>query len=77
MDNLDSHQKGVLKALLQSNYSIRTLTGISKDANVSKPEAQIAIGKLMENGLVGQLVREKGLRFYLTPEGRILATKLV
>jgi DNA-binding IclR family transcriptional regulator len=70
MEKLNEKSARVLGAFSRSGYSLRTATGLSKDAQLPKPEVQLALSDLISQGLVQQLANDKGVRFYLTVEGR-------
>lgn len=70
LDEKDTNRIKILKALTSSKYTYRSLIGISKDIELEINEVNIALSELFAKGFVNQQPREKGLRFYITKEGR-------
>ena len=67
---LSADQKMVLAALGEGRYALRSVSGISRETGLGRDTVNGAISQLMTHNLVGQIVREKGPRWYATPEGR-------
>lgn len=61
----------VLKAMLESQYSLRSISGISKDTGLSKQLVNRVLSSLIAQGLVSQSLSSKGQpRWFATLEGR-------
>jgi flagellar biosynthesis GTPase FlhF len=66
----DIEQK-ILKAMVESKFSMRSLTGIAKDAELSAALVNRAMGELIQKQLVTEAKNRDGqLRWYPTAEGR-------
>lgn len=60
-----------LKAMTNSSYSLRSISGIAKDSGLSKQLVNASITSLISKGLVAQTESSTGQpRWYPTPEGR-------
>ncbi|MDQ0496065.1 YEATS-associated helix-containing protein [Paenibacillus brasilensis] len=70
LEEKDVNRIKILKALTSNQYTYRSLSGISKDIELDIDEVNITLGELFTKGFVNQQPREKGLRFYITKEGR-------
>lgn len=72
--DLTDTEKKVLKAMISSSYSMRSITGIAKDTDLTKPSVSHVISTLMVKGLVVQAQSSSGQpRWYPSTEGRIHA----
>lgn len=72
--DLTDTEKIVLKAMISSSYSMRSITGIAKDTGLTKPSVSHVISTLMVKGLVVQAQSSSGQpRWYPSAEGRIHA----
>lgn len=61
----------VLKAMIGSGFTMRSLSGISKDSGVPKERVNSAISTLLQSELIGQTMSNNGQpRWYPTPKGR-------
>nr|WP_316640018.1 YEATS-associated helix-containing protein [uncultured Roseateles sp.] len=70
-ETLPSNEVAVLKAMKESQFSLRSMTGIAKDANLSKPFANEAITSLLSRGLLGEAIGKAGQpRWFITQAGR-------
>ncbi|WP_069999653.1 YEATS-associated helix-containing protein [Cellulosilyticum sp. I15G10I2] len=68
--NLSDDEKNVLMALSNSGYTYRSMGGVKNDTNLDKVKINTIINKLISEGLVGQANRTKGIRWFITEEGR-------
>ncbi|MDR7377432.1 hypothetical protein J2X19_002111 [Rhodoferax ferrireducens] len=69
-------EKQVLKAITESRFATRSITGVSKDTGLSKAVVQVTYGKLIEKGLLEQTKNDEDrLRWYPTALGRIVANE--
>ncbi|SYX85053.1 YEATS-associated helix-containing protein [Paenibacillus alvei] len=66
----DSNRVKVLKCLTDSRYSFRSLKGLSEQTELSESLITDLINELINDKYVDQSVREKGIRFFITKEGR-------
>ena len=67
-------ERNILKALVDSGFSMRTLTGIAKDAELSAATVNRQLGTLLDKGLVVEGKNREGRpRWYATAEGRRFA----
>ncbi|TLD46313.1 MAG: hypothetical protein FAZ92_01424 [Accumulibacter sp.] len=72
--DLTEPEKKVLKAMVSSSYSMRSITGIAKDTGLAKLSVSHVISTLMRKGLVVQAQSSSGQpRWYPSAEGRIHA----
>lgn len=72
-DITDAERK-ILKAMIESRFSMRSLTGIAKDAQLSTTQVNQAMGRLLERALVVEGRNKDGqLRWYPTGQGRQVA----
>ncbi len=66
----------VLRALLDSPYTLRSLTGIAKDSGLERAAVNMTLGLLIDKNFVGQSTGTHGApRWYATAAARALATK--
>ena len=69
-------EKQVLKAITESRFATRSITGVAKDTGLSRQVVQITYGKLIEKGLLEQTKNaEDRLRWYPSALGRIVANE--
>lgn len=66
----DSDRIKVLKCLSDSRFSFRSIKGLSQQTNVDETLLNELINELIKDKFVDQSVREKGIRFYITKDGR-------
>ena len=67
---LDDESKRLLRALGIGTHTFRSLPRLSEDTGIERPKVIEALTILVSKGLVGQAMRPKGVRWYLTEEGR-------
>jgi hypothetical protein len=68
-------ERKILKAMVESKFSMRSLSGIAKDAELSTAQVNKAIGELLKKQLVVEGKNRDGqLRWYPTGEGRSAAS---
>jgi hypothetical protein len=72
-DALTPEAKAIIRALQAGTFTYRSISGLSKDAQLDASSTQMAVNRLVVSGLVDQIPTEKGLRFYLTRGGRAAA----
>ncbi|MCA9453519.1 MAG: hypothetical protein H6750_13295 [Nitrospiraceae bacterium] len=61
----------ILKAMTMSRFSIRSLTGLAKDAGIPKEIVNATLGTLLQRGFVSETKNKQGQpRWYATPLGR-------
>ena len=64
----------VLKAIVESRFVSRTVSGIAKEADLSKGIVQATFGALISKGLLEQITNADGnLRWRATSLGRVVA----
>jgi hypothetical protein len=68
--SLDNDSKQLVQAFTKTGFTLRSVKGLTTDSGLTKEKVQDAITRLMAVGLVDQFVGEKGVRFFLTSEGR-------
>lgn len=67
-----TNESAVLKALTDTKFALRSLTGISSDAGLAKTDASAAISKLLAKDLIGETLGKSGQpRWFLTKAGRL------
>lgn len=70
----DAEELAVLKAMTQSSYSLRSITGLAKDSKLTKAVVNSTLSSLIGKGLASQTVNSKEQpRWFPTQEGRTLA----
>lgn len=70
----ESDERAVLKAMTNSSFSLRSITGLAKDSGLQKATVNSALSSLIGKGLVSQAQSSKGQpRWFATPEGRAVA----
>lgn len=68
---LSEIEKKVLKAMVDSRFVTRSVTGVAKDSGLSKSDVQATYGSLIAKGLVEQTTNNEGkLRWVVTALGR-------
>jgi len=68
---LGHEEKQVLRALTTSEYTFRTISGISKDTQLDKGRTNTILVRMMICGLAGRTVGKSGrLLWFATTEGR-------
>lgn len=75
-NELDEDEKLVLKAFLNSNFIMRSLSGIAKDTELNKSRVNILFGTLIQKGYIQQRDSDKGPKWYLSATGRETAVKM-
>ncbi len=74
-DVTDTERK-ILKAMIESRFAMRSLTGIAKEAQLSTAQVNQAMGRLLERALVAEGKNKDGqLRWYPTAQGRKVASE--
>jgi len=72
--SLDGQEQEILKLMVQSKYSFRSLIGVGQEAQkkgISSGRAAECLESLMKKGLIGKTLGKKGAeRWYVTTEGR-------
>ena len=71
-DNSELRQ-AILNTFIQSKFTYRSVSGISKQAGFNQAETKMELSRLQKEGLVKAVQRLKGLRFQLTSNGFIQA----
>lgn len=69
-DQNDPDDIKILKALANGGYLYRSLTGIVQDTSLEQSKVNQMLTDLINKGLVAQANPGKGLRWYITQEGR-------
>jgi predicted transcriptional regulator len=66
----------VLKAMVNSRFVTRSVSGVAKDSTLSKAAVQTTYGSLIAKGLVGQVKNSEGNpRWVVTALGRTIASE--
>jgi hypothetical protein len=69
-------ERQVLKAMCDSGFATRSLTGVAKDTGLSKASVQMTYGSLIAKGLLDQTKNKEGqLRWFVTALGRTVASE--
>nr|WP_294507176.1 YEATS-associated helix-containing protein [uncultured Rhodopila sp.] len=70
---LSESDRNVINALNSEAYARRSLSGVAKSSGLTKPEAALALARLVDVGLVahGQSSRTGSIMYQLTPRGRL------
>lgn len=64
-------EKNVLKAMVDSRFVTRSVSGVAKDSGIAKADVQATYGSLIAKGLVEQTMNSEGkLRWVVTALGR-------
>jgi predicted transcriptional regulator len=66
----DPDQIKILKALANGSYVYRSLSGISKEINLGKERISQVLNELVNENYAEKANREKGVRWFITPDGR-------
>ena len=67
----ESNKEKILKVLREGKYTYRSVSGISKDTDIeNKNDIKNILFELKENKLIGERDRGKGLRYFITDNGR-------
>jgi hypothetical protein len=66
---IDEADRTILRALRESRYVLRSVTGLSKDTGLDDSAIKQRLISLIERGLAGQRMGKKGMRWYLTQRG--------
>lgn len=68
---LDHNQKSILKAMIDSTFSARALSGLMNDTDLDEDELRESLASLVETGLMERKTTKKGFeRWFLTDDGR-------
>ncbi len=67
--DLTDEQRKVLESFIGSQYTYRSISGISKESNLDKTMVKNELVKLQKEGLVDVVQRQKGPRWRITSEG--------
>lgn len=74
---LDENQKKVLKAMIDSTFSARALSGLMNDTKLDEGELRDTLSSLVDIGYMENKTTKKGFeRWFLTDEGRRNARNL-
>jgi hypothetical protein len=66
----------VLKTMVESRFVTRSISGVAKDANLSKAVIQATYGTLIAKGMIEQVENADGnLRWRVTSIGRVVANE--
>jgi len=68
--DLSENETKILKTFVSGSFSIRSLSGISKEVGFPKDQVNTILDDLIDKGLVLQREKEKGPRWSITVEGR-------
>lgn len=67
-------EEKVLKAMCESRFATRSISGVAKDADLTKAAVQATYGSLISKGLVEQTTNKDGQpRWFVTSLGRTVA----
>lgn len=67
-------EKQILKAMVESRFSMRSISGIAKDSGLSSPTVNSSLGTMLAKALVAEGKNKDGqLRWYPTALGRQVA----
>jgi hypothetical protein len=66
----EEKERKILSALADSRFTLRSVSGISKDTHLAKFEVEENLNALIKAGLAGQKTRDKGPKWYVTEAGR-------
>lgn len=73
---LSETEAKVLKAMCESRFATRTISGVAKDAQLTKAAVQVTYGSLISKGLVDQTTNKDGQpRWFVTSLGRTVANE--
>jgi hypothetical protein len=70
LDDNDTNRIKVLKALGMSKFVFRSLRGISNQVKLDINDVNVALNDLIAENLADQSIREKGIYFFITKQGR-------
>jgi hypothetical protein len=69
---LSDDELAVMYVMSNSSFAMRSLSGISRQANLEQTRTNVAITSLMDKSLIAQSTSQKGYpRWYLTTAGRM------
>ena len=69
-------EKKILKAMLESRFPMRSMSGVAGDAELSVVQVKQALNQMIERGLIAEVENKDGqLRWYPTPQGRKAANE--
>jgi hypothetical protein len=75
-NSIADNEVTVLKSLIESSFSLRSITGISKETGLTKPLVNTTLSSLIAKGFVAQTLNSNDqLRWYATPKGRSRMSK--
>ncbi len=67
----------ILKAFTESGYTVRSASGLKRDASLPPLRFQVALSEAIAGGLVSQKTGKDGSpKFFLTEQGRVEVAKL-
>ncbi len=74
--SFDEIELKVLKAMVESRFITRSVSGVAKDAKLTKAEVQKTYGKLIAKEMIEQVENAEGnLRWRVTALGRVIASE--
>jgi len=68
--SLEADEKAILQVLADGRWTLRSLSGIAKEAKLEKNTAAQLLHGLGKKGLVGMRISDKGPRWFITETGR-------
>ena len=76
MASVTEREIKVLRAMTNSRFALRSMTGVARETELSKAEVQSTYGALIEKGLLEQTKNKEGNpRWFPTALGRIVANE--
>lgn len=66
----DSPEERLLSALVPGRWTLRSLSGLAKEAGLDHVQASRLLDELTQRGLVGRQTGSNGPRWFITEEGR-------
>ncbi len=67
---LSEDQRNILGALINSKYTLRSISGIVKETNISRLAVENKLSQLADEEYVNRIHGRKGIRWGISPEGR-------
>jgi hypothetical protein len=68
-NEIDENERKILKAMADSKFALRTLSGIAREVDIDSAELEgLHVGLLAKN-MVGKRMGKKGIRWYITQGG--------
>jgi hypothetical protein len=69
--SITDEEKKILETMVESQFSMRSITGIAKDSGLAKEKVNVAISSLLGKELIAEGKNKEGqLRWYPTTKGR-------